>query len=65
MMSNLPLPYRIAQQGITVIEASAGTGKTHTLIRLITRHILWYNKSIDQVLAVTFTYAITRFFACS
>lgn len=59
MMSNLPLPYRIAQQGITVIEASAGTGKTHTLIRLITRHILWYNKSIDQVLAVTFTKAAT------
>ena len=58
-MNNLPLAYRIKQQGITVIEASAGTGKTFTLIRLIARHILWYNKKIEQILAVTFTEAAT------
>ncbi|MBP6299302.1 MAG: UvrD-helicase domain-containing protein, partial [Arenimonas sp.] len=58
-MSELPLPYRLPLQGIALIEASAGTGKTHTLIRIIARHVLWEGKPIEQVLAVTFTEAAT------
>ncbi len=58
-MSELSLPYRLPITGISLIEASAGTGKTHTLIRLIARHVLWHNRQIDQVLAVTFTKAAT------
>ena len=58
-MTEHPLPYRLPLTGISLIEASAGTGKTHTLIRLIARHVLWHNKAIDQVLAVTFTKAAT------
>ncbi|MBP7370818.1 MAG: UvrD-helicase domain-containing protein, partial [Arenimonas sp.] len=58
-MTELPLSYRIPLDGITLIEASAGTGKTHTLIRIMARHLLWYNRPIDQILAVTFTEAAT------
>lgn len=56
-MKPLPLPYRVPLEGTVLIEASAGTGKTYTLERLITRHILWHGRTIDEVLAVTFTNA--------
>lgn len=56
-MTPLPLPYRVPLEGTVLIEASAGTGKTYTLERLIARHILWAGHSIDSVLAVTFTHA--------
>ncbi len=58
-MSEQPLAYRLPLTGIALIEASAGTGKTHTLVRIIARHILWQGRQIDQVLAVTFTKAAT------
>ncbi len=56
-MKPLPLSYRVPLEGTVLIEASAGTGKTYTLERLIARHILWHGKTIDEVLAVTFTNA--------
>lgn len=56
-MSALPLPYRVPLDGTVLIEASAGTGKTHTLERLIARHLLWNGHAIDSILAVTFTRA--------
>ncbi len=52
-----PLPYRVPLAGTVLIEASAGTGKTHTLERLMARHILWHGLAIADVLAVTFTNA--------
>lgn len=55
-----PLSYRIDLSGLSLIEASAGTGKTYTLVRLMARHLLWHGLSIERVLAVTFTEA-----ACS
>jgi len=55
-----PLPYRIDLSGLSLIEASAGTGKTYTLVRLMARHLLWHGLPIERVLAVTFTEA-----ACS
>ncbi len=56
-MTELPLAYRLQLTGTVLVEASAGTGKTFTLVRLLARHILWHGLSISQVLAVTFTRA--------
>ena len=56
-MADMPLAYRLALDGTVLIEASAGTGKTYTLVRLMARHILWHGHGIEQVLAVTFTNA--------
>ncbi|HYG93307.1 MAG TPA: UvrD-helicase domain-containing protein [Nocardioides sp.] len=43
----------------TLLEASAGTGKTWTIAALITRYLAEGHATIDQVLAVTFTNAAT------
>ncbi|MCF8069985.1 MAG: exodeoxyribonuclease V subunit beta [Desulfobacterales bacterium] len=46
--------------GINLIEASAGTGKTYTLSVLFVRLILEKNLTVDQILVVTFTRAATE-----
>ena len=43
----------------TLLEASAGTGKTWTIAALVTRYLAEGHATIDQVLAVTFTNAAT------
>ena len=43
----------------TVLEASAGTGKTYTIAGLVTRYVAEGRARIDQVLAVTFGVAAT------
>ncbi|NYJ03273.1 exodeoxyribonuclease V beta subunit [Nocardioides thalensis] len=43
----------------TLLEASAGTGKTWTIAALVTRYVAEGHATIDQVLAVTFTKAAT------
>lgn len=54
---NAPLP----QQGTTlVLEASAGTGKTHALTTLAVRHIVERGVPVDQVMIVTFSNASAR-----
>lgn len=45
--------------GTTVLEASAGTGKTYTIAGLVTRYVAEGRARIDQVLAVTFGVAAT------
>jgi exodeoxyribonuclease V beta subunit len=45
--------------GTTVLEASAGTGKTWTIAGLVTRYVAEGRARIDQVLAVTFGVAAT------
>lgn len=47
-------------QGVQLIEASAGTGKTFTLATLVTRLVVERGLRIGQVLAVTFTEAATQ-----
>ncbi len=47
-------------KGVSLIEASAGTGKTYTLCRIVLRLILEKNISIDRILAITFTQAATE-----
>jgi exodeoxyribonuclease V beta subunit len=49
----VPLP------GVTLIEASAGTGKTYTLAALYVRLLLEQELSVDQILVVTYTRAAT------
>ena len=44
-----PLP-----TGVTVLEASAGTGKTFAITALVTRYIVESGHTADQVLMVTF-----------
>jgi len=45
--------------GLTLLEAGAGTGKTYSLVRVIARHLVENDLSIDQILTVTFTRAAT------
>ena len=48
------------EPGVTLIEASAGTGKTHSITGLILRLILEQQLTIREILAVTFTEAATQ-----
>ncbi|THV11198.1 exodeoxyribonuclease V subunit beta [Nocardioides caeni] len=43
----------------TLLEASAGTGKTWTIAALVTRYVAEGHATIDEILAVTFTNAAT------
>ena len=57
-------PFRLAdtplEPGVTLIEASAGTGKTFTIAGLFLRLILERDLSVRQILVVTFTEAATE-----
>ncbi len=46
--------------GVTLLEASAGTGKTFTIAGIVTRLIALNDLSIREILIVTFTEAATR-----
>jgi len=50
---------RVPLQGTSLIEASAGTGKTWAITSLFLRLLVERELSVDQVLAVTFTEAAT------
>ena len=46
--------------GVHLLEASAGTGKTHTIGELFVRLLRqWPHIGLDQILVVTFTRAAT------
>lgn len=47
--------FEVPLAGTNLIEASAGTGKTHSVALLVLRMILERQMSIDQILMVTFT----------
>jgi len=51
---------QIALQGIHLIEASAGTGKTYTIAGLYVRLLLERKLRPEQILVVTFTEAATK-----
>lgn len=46
--------------GLSMIEASAGTGKTFTVSNLVLRYVLEKKYSIEEILVVTFTEAATQ-----
>ncbi|MGV0646361.1 exodeoxyribonuclease V subunit beta [Mycolicibacterium sp. XJ2546] len=52
-----PLP---AERSTTVLEASAGTGKTFTLAGLVTRYVAEGVATLDQMLLITFGRAATQ-----
>ncbi len=52
-------PLRVALAGTNLIEASAGTGKTHTITDLYVRMLLELELSVSQILVVTYTNAAT------
>ena len=52
-----PLP---AERSTTVLEASAGTGKTFALAGLVTRYIAEGAATLDQMLLITFSRSATQ-----
>lgn len=58
-MSRPPAAASVAFTGISVIDASAGTGKTFTLVVLALRALALGHVTIDQLVVVTFTRAAT------
>ncbi|MGH8225290.1 MAG: exodeoxyribonuclease V subunit beta [Gammaproteobacteria bacterium] len=51
--------FTLPLNGLSLIEASAGTGKTTTLVRLYLRALLVAGLNVEQILAVTYTRAAT------
>ena len=58
------LPFNLLQHplrsGFTLVEASAGTGKTYSITWLVARLLLEYKVDVSQLLVVTFTIAATE-----
>ncbi|MEY3219018.1 MAG: exodeoxyribonuclease subunit beta [Pseudomonadota bacterium] len=52
-------PVSTPLEGINLIEASAGTGKTYTIATLVVRLLIENGLNINQILVVTFTEAAT------
>ena len=52
-------PYAPIADGRTVIEASAGTGKTFTIAAVVTRLVAEEGLPLERILVVTFTRAAT------
>ena len=59
MRSTRYLPSTPLGEGFTVIEASAGTGKTYTIAAAVTRLVAREGVPIERILVVTFTRAAT------
>jgi len=53
-------PFAIPLDGIALIEASAGTGKTYSITSLYLRMLLERDMPVDRLLVVTFTKAATE-----
>ena len=52
-------PAEPVADGRTIVEASAGTGKTYTIAAAVTRLVAVEGIGLDQILVVTFTRAAT------
>src|SRR5262249_52650088 len=52
-------PFSIPITGVALVDASAGTGKTHTIATLFVRLVLERALEVDRILVVTFTKAAT------
>lgn len=59
MTSQTLNPLTLPLSGMSLIEASAGTGKTYNMAALYTRLVLVENHTIERILVVTFTKAAT------
>jgi len=47
------------ERGVTLLEASAGTGKTYQIVHIVMRLIAEYDVPIEEILVMTFTRAAT------
>jgi exodeoxyribonuclease V beta subunit len=56
---NTPLALTLPLDGVRLIEASAGTGKTYSIRGLYLRHVLERQVPVEKLLVVTFTNAAT------
>ena len=54
-----PLGLPLNRPGTVLVEASAGTGKTHALTTLVARLVVEEGRGVDEILVVTFTRAAT------
>ncbi|MGQ9669654.1 MAG: exodeoxyribonuclease V subunit beta [Desulfosoma sp.] len=59
-MPQLLDPLQLPLDGVRLIEASAGTGKTHNIVTLVLRLLLEKGLQIGQILVVTYTNAATE-----
>src|ERR1017187_5665255 len=61
---NAPSPFILTKtpltRGVSLIEASAGTGKTYAITVLFVRLIVEENLTVREILAVTYTEAATE-----
>ncbi len=48
------------QKGVSVVEASAGTGKTYSIAMLFLRFVIEQNVKVEELLVVTYTRAATE-----
>ena len=53
-------PFDVSFSGVHLIEASAGTGKTYNIASLYVRAVIETDKTVDEILVVTFTKAATK-----
>lgn len=53
-------PFKVSLNGMHLIEASAGTGKTYNIASLYVRFLIKTNRTVDQILVVTYTEAATK-----
>ncbi len=58
-LPNLEL-FEVPLHGVSLIEASAGTGKTYAIVALYLRLLLEEQRDVSEILAVTFTEAATQ-----
>ena len=56
-MTQRNLALAVPLSGVQLIEASAGTGKTHTLSLVYARLVIEARLEVDAILAVTYTRA--------
>lgn len=60
MTTDFDLTGALPGRGVTVLEASAGTGKTYTVSALATRYIAENVTTLDRLLVITFSRAATQ-----
>lgn len=60
MIPEFQLSQTPIETGVTLLEASAGTGKTYTITGLVLRLIAEHKLPIDEILVVTYTDAATE-----
>ncbi|MFP6855516.1 MAG: UvrD-helicase domain-containing protein, partial [Opitutales bacterium] len=64
MSEEAPAPFVCSEtpleKGVTLLEASAGTGKTYALVRIVLRLVAEEGIEIGKILVVTFTTAATE-----